>query len=99
TTADLALPNSKDSTFSSHHDTDLLKIHTTEKFGCSPCHGGNGRALDSVRRAHGRYEHWLWPLYYPENYQAGCQQCHAADMLTEHAPVRSEEHTSELQSR
>ena len=36
---------------------------------------------------HGRYEHWLWPLYYPENYDAGCQQCHAADMVTEHAPV------------
>ena len=39
------------------------------------------------REAHGRYEHWLWPLYYPENYNAGCQQCHASDMITEHAPV------------
>ena len=85
--ADLGLAKSKDAPFASHPETELLKIHTTEKFGCSPCHGGNGRALDSVRRAHGRYEHWLWPLYYPENYQAGCQQCHAADMLTEHAPV------------
>ena len=39
------------------------------------------------RKAHGRYEHWLWPLYYPENFEAGCQQCHASDMVTEHAPV------------
>ncbi|MGO9641702.1 MAG: hypothetical protein ACLP1Y_10400, partial [Candidatus Acidiferrales bacterium] len=54
---------------------------------CSPCHGGNGRALDTVERAHGRYEHWLWPMYYRENYEAGCQQCHASDMVTEHAPT------------
>ena len=43
--------------------------------------------LDSVEKGHGRYEHWLWPLYYPENFDAGCQQCHAGDMVTEHAPV------------
>ncbi len=87
TKADLGLGNSKDAPFSSHPDAELLKIHDPDKFGCSPCHGGNGRALDSVERAHGRYEHWLWPLHYPENYQAGCQTCHAADMLTEQAPV------------
>jgi cytochrome c551/c552 len=63
----------------------LIRWHSLEKFGCSPCHGGNGRAIDSVRRAHGRYEHWLWPLYYRENFDAGCQQCHASDMVTEHA--------------
>jgi len=85
--ADLGLANSHDAPFTSHPDPELLKIHDTGKFGCSPCHGGNGRALDSVTRAHGRYEHWLWPLHYPENYQAGCQQCHVADMITEHAPV------------
>ena len=42
------------------------------------------------QRGHGRYEHWLWPLYYSENYDAGCQQCHAADMVTEHATVLNE---------
>ncbi len=87
TKADLGLANSKNAPFAGHPAPGLLKIHDTERFGCSPCHGGNGRALDSVERAHGRYEHWLWPLYYPENYQAGCQQCHGADMLTEHAPM------------
>jgi len=40
-----------------------------------------GRALDTVEKAHGRYEHWLWPLNYPENIEAGCQQCHASDMV------------------
>jgi cytochrome c551/c552 len=87
TKADLGMANSHDAPFASHPDPDLLKDHPLETFGCSPCHGGNGRALDSVERAHGRYEHWLWPMYYPENYEAGCQQCHIADMVTEHAPV------------
>ncbi len=87
TKADLGLAKSKDAPFTSHPDPDLLKYHPLEKFGCSPCHGGNGRALDTVEKAHGRYEHWLWPLSYPENYESGCQQCHAADMVTEHAPV------------
>ena len=77
TKADLGVAKSNDAPFTSHPDPDLLKFHPLEKFGCSPCHGGNGRALDTVEKAHGRYEHWLWPLYYPENYDAGCQQCHA----------------------
>ncbi len=87
TKADLGVARDKNAPFTSHPDPDLLKFHPQEKFGCSPCHGGNGRALDTVQRAHGRYEHWLWPLYYPENYDAGCQQCHAADAITEHATV------------
>ena len=85
TKADLGVAKSHDAPFTSHPDPDLLTIHPLEKFGCSPCHGGNGRALDSVTRGHGRYEHWLWPLYYRANFDAGCQQCHSADMVTEHA--------------
>jgi cytochrome c551/c552 len=87
TKADLGLGKSTDAPYASHPDPDMLKYHPLEKFGCSPCHGGNGRALDSVEKAHGRYEHWLWPLNYRENFEAGCQQCHASDMVTEHAPV------------
>jgi len=87
TKADLGLAKSTDAPFTSHPDPELLKSHPLEKFGCSPCHGGNGRALDSVEKAHGRYEHWLWPLNYPENFEAGCQQCHSADMRTELAPT------------
>ncbi|MGC2647215.1 MAG: hypothetical protein WA261_13130, partial [Candidatus Sulfotelmatobacter sp.] len=67
--------------FASHTDPELLKIHDPEKFGCSPCHQGNGRATTSVEKAHGNYEHWLWPLYPKENSEAGCQNCHAADMV------------------
>jgi len=67
--------------FTSHPEPGLLKMHDPEKFGCSPCHQGNGRATTSVEKAHGTYEHWLWPLFPNENTEAGCQTCHAADML------------------
>lgn len=90
TKADLGLQKSNDAPFSSHPDQDLFTWHPLDKFGCSPCHGGNGRALVSVEKAHGRYEHWLWPLNYPENYDAGCQQCHSADAWTQDAPALNE---------
>src|SRR5207237_2707142 len=67
--------------FVSHPEPELLKVHDPDKFGCSPCHQGNGRATTSVEKAHGNYEHWLWPLFLKENVQAGCQTCHAADMV------------------
>jgi cytochrome c551/c552 len=66
--------------FVSHPEPELLKIHDPDKFGCSTCHQGNGRATTSIEKAHGNYEHWLWPLYPKENAEAGCQSCHAADM-------------------
>ena len=75
--------------FVSHPEPELLKLHDPEKFGCSPCHGGDGMAVESVERAHGNYEHWLWPLHPKENIEAGCQQCHAMDMVVDHAPVLS----------
>ncbi|MBV8049582.1 MAG: cytochrome c [Acidobacteriaceae bacterium] len=65
----------------SHPEPELLKIHDPDKFGCSPCHQGNGRATTSIEKAHGNYEHWLWPLFPKENAQAGCQNCHSADMV------------------
>src|SRR3954451_18152875 len=76
--------------FVSHPEPGLLKIHDPDKFGCSPCHQGNGRATTSVEKAHGNYEHWLWPLYPRENAQAGCQSCHAADMVLASGDVQFE---------
>ena len=71
--------------FASHPKTDLLAIHDPERFGCSACHGGNGRATSSAVKGHGRHRFWLWPLYQTENNQAGCQQCHRNDFVIEHA--------------
>ena len=67
--------------FVSHPEPQLLELHDPDKFGCSPCHQGNGRATTSVEKAHGNYEHWLWPLFPKQNVEAGCQTCHAADMV------------------
>ncbi len=74
-------PDAYAQAFVSHTSPELLQIHDPDKFGCSPCHQGNGRATTSVEKAHGNYEHWLWPMYPKENSQAGCQSCHAADMV------------------
>jgi cytochrome c2 len=73
--------------FVSHPETALLTIHDPERFGCTPCHNGNGLATSSVARAHGDYEHWLWPLFAKENTEAGCLQCHFNDRVLEYAPV------------
>jgi cytochrome c1 len=85
TAAAMSLKNKKPDeyarAFTSHPEPDLLKMHDPDKFGCSPCHQGNGRATTSIEKAHGNYEHWLWPLFPRGNMEAGCQNCHAADMV------------------
>jgi len=74
-------PDEYANAFVSHPEPELLKTHDPDKFGCSPCHQGNGRATTSLEKAHGNYEHWLWPLFPKENAEAGCQTCHSADMV------------------
>jgi len=66
---------------------DLLTVHRVEQFGCTPCHGGNGRSLTSVEEAHGRYKHWLWPMHEAENVEAGCVQCHQGAVHLDGAPT------------
>ncbi|HTL52394.1 MAG TPA: hypothetical protein VL860_07470 [Planctomycetota bacterium] len=62
---------------------ELLKIHDPERFGCSPCHGGNGVGTTNIEKAHGRNEHWLYPMYDKENTEAGCLQCHQSELRLE----------------
>ncbi len=85
TAAAMSLPGKKPDeyarAFTSHPEPDLLKIHDPDKFGCTPCHQGNGRATTSVEKSHGNYEHWLWPVFSRGNFEAGCQICHTADMV------------------
>src|SRR5437016_3249239 len=71
--------------FVSHPRKELLQIHNPEKFGCSACHGGNGRATTSVIKGHGLNPFWLHPLFHKENTEAGCQMCHANDRVTQGA--------------
>ncbi|HSS19467.1 MAG TPA: hypothetical protein VLL54_05280 [Pyrinomonadaceae bacterium] len=71
--------------FVSHPNRELLQIHNPEKFGCASCHWGNGRATTSEVKGHGRHRFWLWPMFEKENTEAGCQQCHAKDRVTQGA--------------
>lgn len=78
-------PDELATAFVSHPRRELLQIHNPEKFGCSACHGGNGRATTSVVKAHGLNPFWLHPLFHKENTEAGCQMCHANDRVTQGA--------------
>ncbi len=71
--------------FVSHPNKELLQIHTPDKFGCSSCHWGNGRATTSELKSHGQNKFWLWPMFEKENTEAGCQQCHGHDRVTQGA--------------
>src|SRR6202142_3912903 len=82
TAADLGSP-----VFVSHPSKEVLAIHDPDRFGCTPCHNGNGLAVDSPEEAHGRYEHWLWPMFAKENTEAGCLQCHVGGRVLDYAPV------------
>ncbi len=78
-------PDEMAAAFVSHPRKELLQIHNPEKFGCSACHGGNGRATTGVVKAHGQNPFWLHPLFHKENTEAGCQMCHANDRVTQGA--------------
>lgn len=73
--------------FVSHPTKELLQIHNPDRFGCSACHGGNGRATTNPIKAHGLNPFWLHPLYHRENMEAGCQQCHSNDRVLDFAPT------------
>ncbi len=77
------------------HPVEPLKNHPVERFGCTPCHGGQGWAIDSDA-AHGEMAHWEEPLLgssLGEAYtlaaddksvllQMNCNACHRFDRET-----------------
>jgi len=60
------------------HPGDFIYLgnHPIEKFGCTVCHWGQGRATSSVDKAHGRIEYWTRPMFKGQFAQATCQKCH-----------------------
>jgi mono/diheme cytochrome c family protein len=61
------------------HPEPYLEQHPIGRFGCTPCHQGQGRAIQSEQAK--RDEHWaawLLPLPYTE---ASCGVCHDAEAL------------------
>ena len=63
-------PDSLARAFVSHPDKELLRVHNPDRFGCSGCHWGNGRATTGEIKGHGRHKYWLWPLFEKENIEA-----------------------------
>jgi len=61
------------------HPGRLLAEHPLKEYGCTICHGGQGRAL-SREDAFGRIQsaHWPEPLLEQPYIQASCGKCHLA---------------------
>jgi mono/diheme cytochrome c family protein len=62
--------------------------HDPTRFGCTICHGGQGRAL-TMRAAHGRESNWDEPLLPRQHYEAGCGVCHSGFTVSEREGVAS----------
>ena len=51
--------------------------HPFDKFGCTICHRGQGRAT-TTEDAHGNVAHWDQPMLPLKYIEASCGQCHEA---------------------
>ncbi len=60
------------------HSGDWLKHHPPDRFGCTVCHQGQGRAMDKDA-AHGRVPYWDEPLLTGDFVQSTCTKCHHED--------------------
>lgn len=69
------------------HPGVALVQHPVEKFGCTPCHGGQGLAT-TKEAAHERSSDWEWPIYSATEREAACGACHLG-WTVEGAPMLS----------
>ncbi|MGH7273708.1 MAG: c-type cytochrome, partial [Nitrospiria bacterium] len=73
---------------------EIFGKHPIEQFGCTTCHGGQGRAtqikgkpLEKGDFAHGFVHHWTDPLKQGDWMQSSCNKCHQDQWKLDHAPV------------
>jgi mono/diheme cytochrome c family protein len=59
------------------HPGEFLDQHPIDQFGCTVCHGGQGRAIDRIN-AFGEEAstHWDLPLLHPPYIESSCGKCH-----------------------
>jgi len=63
------------------HSGNYLENHPVASFGCTACHSGQGRAMNT-REAHGEeHTHWDFPIIPSQYIQGACAQCHDYEML------------------
>lgn len=72
---DMKVPHKK-------HSGSYLEDHPVNKFGCTVCHYGQGRAT-SMKEAHGkgRETHWDYPIIPFRYIQSSCAKCHDYEFL------------------
>lgn len=58
------------------HSGDVLRRHPVERFGCTVCHDGQGRAVEQAA-AHGAVEFWPALLLRGEYVYTSCSRCHS----------------------
>lgn len=58
----------------------LLDSHPPQRFGCVVCHGGEGRAVNTLE-AHGQGDIFAKPLLKRDYMQAACYGCHGDNTL------------------
>ncbi len=65
------------------HSGDYIENHPVDKFGCTICHYGQGRATNK-KEAHGKgHTHWDYPIIPTKYIQSACAKCHDYKMLQE----------------
>lgn len=65
-----------------------LGNHEVRKFGCTPCHGGQGASVNSVYLAHGEDYYWEDKLLSTKDMvQAKCTTCHLSNEGIEGAEI------------
>jgi mono/diheme cytochrome c family protein len=63
--------------FRTHSNYDaIIGKHPPDKLGCTPCHEGQGPAVNSIAMAHGDVEHWEHPMLTGDQMQSRCIKCH-----------------------
>ena len=64
------------------HSGDYLEFHPVDRYGCTICHNGQGRATNK-KEAHGvgHETHWDKPITPFDFIQSSCASCHDLEML------------------
>lgn len=57
------------------HSGTFLADHPPDRFGCTSCHDGQGRAIEK-RAAHGEVAHWPSPRLRAKSVYTSCGRCH-----------------------
>ena len=76
--------------FRTHSRREVLladNTHPPDRFACTPCHEGQGAAVNSVQQAHGEVPYWEFPLLRGVKAQSSCASCHLDMQKLQDAPL------------